>query len=283
MQRDLFGMAPRIVDNDNQTPDPELDQYFTPAWAADLLVADVLKGMGDVSLLEPTCGNGRMLAAVPPNCQALGIEIDPRMADEARRTTGREVLCGNIKSIDLSGRHFDVIAGNPPFDADSIDAIVGRAIELLPEDGVLGLVLPAHIPASSRRIEQWGARFSIETRLLPRALFPRLTLPLVWTRMVRSSTQNRTLVGLFLFDHQSDVHAMPDQVRRDLCAGRTWRDVVADALQALGGEGELREIYAAVEPRRRSPNPHWRDKTRQVLAQYESFNRVNETRWKLAA
>lgn len=282
MQHDLFGDR-RALETvaDGPATDDSLDQFFTPSWAADLLVADVVRGLGDTTVLEPACGNGRMLAAIPRRLGAIGVEIDPRMAEEARRTSGRQVLCGDIATVDLSGFEIGAIAGNPPFDATIIERIVAIAHDILPEDGVIGLVLPAHIPASSRRIEQWGARFSIETRLLPRALFPRLTLPLVWTRMIRS--RKRTLVGFFLFEHQSDIHAMPESVRRGVSAGRTWRHVIADALATLGGEAELREIYAAVEPRRRSPNPHWRDKTRQVLAQYDTFDRVNETRWRLAA
>jgi len=281
MQHDLFGGAPVPANDEAPEMDHTLDQFFTPSWAADLLVADAIRGMGDVSVLEPTCGDGRMLMAVPPSCGALGVEVDPRMAEAARVNSGREVICGDFRTVDLEGRHFEVITANTPFDSSFIDDTVSRAFDLLPEDGVIGLVLPAHIPASSRRIEQWGGRFAIETRLLPRALFPRLTLPLVWTRMVK--TRKRTLLGLFLFDHQSDVHAMPDQVRRDMCAGRTWRDVIADALRSLGGEADLREIYAAVEPRRRSPNPYWRDKTRQVLNLDQAFDRVDEKRWRLAA
>lgn len=282
MQHDLFKVMPR-PDRGDEAPgrDETLDQFFTPSWAAELLVDDVLRGMGDTVVLEPACGDGRMLAAIPRRHDAIGVEIDPRMAEAARRASGRRVICGDIRSVDLSGLAIGAIAGNPPFDAAIIERIVAIANELLPEDGVIGLILPAHIPASSRRIERWGARFSIETRLLPRGLFPRLTLPLVWTRMVRS--RHRTLVGLMLFEHQADVHAMPPKVRQDVSAGVTWRHVIADALATLGGEAELREIYAAVEPRRRSPNPHWRDKTRQVLAQYDAFDRVSETRWRLAA
>jgi len=283
MQQDMFAIATRGDAGEPAVPrNPALSQYFTPRWAADLLVADALRGMGDVSVLEPACGDGAMLGAVPARNPALGVEIDPRMAAVARVSTGREVLCADLRTVDLTGRAFQVVVGNPPFEAEVIDELVARAYDMLPEDGVVGLVLPAHIPASSARIERWSSRFAIETRLLPRNLFPRLTLPLVWTRMVK--TQRRTLVGLFLFDEQSDVSAMPDVVRRQLQAGGTWRDVIADALGSLGGEATLREIYAAVEPRRRSASPHWRDKTRQVLAQYgRTFSRVDEKRWRLAA
>lgn len=282
MQQEMFAQACSRPEEERPDRNPALDQYFTPRWAADLLVMDALRGMGDVSVLEPAAGDGAILGVVPAACMALGVEIDPIMAEAARRITGREVLTGDLRTVDLSGRTFQAVVSNPPFDATIIDALVSRAYEMLPEDGVIGLVLPAHIPASSARIERWGARFAIETRLLPRNLFPRLTLPLIWTRMVK--TRKRTLVGLFLFEHQSDVSAMPDRTRRRLQAGGTWRDVIADALVSLGGEADLRQIYAAVEPRRRSPNPHWKDKTRQVLAVCgDTFTRIDTTRWRLAA
>lgn len=282
MQHDMF--AQRRPGDAEARPDrdPMLSQWFTPRWAADLLVADVLKGMGDASVLEPSCGDGAMLGAIPMGNPALGVEIDPVMAAAARRITGREVLCDDLRSVDLAGRAFQAIIANPPFEADVIDALVARAFDILPEDGVMGLVLPAHIPASSMRIERWGARFSIETRLLPRNLFPRLTLPLVWNRMIKS--RRRTLVGLFLFDEQSDVSAMPETARRRLQSGGTWRDVIADALCSLGGQASLRDIYAAVEPRRRSPNPWWKDKVRQSLAENRgTFTRVDGTHWRMAA
>lgn len=283
MQIDMFAQPMRSRTEESRPErNPGLSQYFTPRWAADLLVADVLRDMGDASVLEPSCGDGAMLGAIPSRNPALGIEIDPIMAQAARRITGREVLCADLRTVDLESREFQAIVANPPFEADVIDALVARAYDILPEDGVMGLVIPAHIPASSMRIERWGSRFAIETRLLPRNLFPRLTLPLVWNRMVKS--RRRTLVGLFLFDEQSDVSSMPDATRRILQTGGTWRDVVEDALRSLGGEATLRDIYAAVEPRRRSPNPHWRDKTRQVLREFTcTFSRVDDKRWRMAA
>lgn len=281
MQHEMFARLPGREEEARPERNPALSQYYTPSWAADLLVEDVLKGLGRVTVLEPSCGDGSLLGAIPPEFGALGVEIDPVMANQARRRTGREVLCDDLRTVDLDGRDFEAIVANPPFEADIIDDLVARAYDILPEDGVIGLVLPAHIPASSMRIERWGARFAMETRLLPRNLFPRLTLPLVWNRMVK--TRKRTLVGLFLFDEQSDISSMPDAARRTLQNGGTWRDVVEDALTSLGGHASLREIYAAVEPRRRSPNPFWKDKVRQILSQNQEFRRVDETHWRMAA
>ncbi|WP_223271135.1 hypothetical protein [Pseudomonas putida] len=57
----------------------ELGQYPTPAWAA---AAIVRKNFSHLSakdfVLEPTCGPGRFLQAVPQYVPALGIEIEPQ-------------------------------------------------------------------------------------------------------------------------------------------------------------------------------------------------------------
>ena len=273
--------VPRPAVDEAPALDQSLDQFFTPSWAADLMVADLLRQERGHMVLEPACGAGALLGAIGAGHGAVGVEIDPRMAAHARRATGRPVIDGDIRTVDLASHAFTAVLANPPFMADVIDAICDRAAGMLPDGGVMGLVLPAHIPASSTRMERWRERFEVETRLLPRSLFPRLTLPLTWNRLVRSD--RRTVVGLFLFDEAADVHAMPDLVRRELQSGSTWRDVIAAALAAIGGEAELGEIYRAVEPRRRSPNPWWRDKVRQVLREGAPFENVGERRWRLAA
>lgn len=62
----------------------DLNQFFTPAWAADLLVQ---RYFGDLqpsdNVLEPACGDGRFLMAIPPEVQAVGVEIDQAMAEAA--------------------------------------------------------------------------------------------------------------------------------------------------------------------------------------------------------
>ena len=278
-QGDMFRRPPPIARSDKPIRNAALSQFFTPSWAADLLVTDALRGLGGCAVLEPSCGDGSFLGAIPTDNDALGIEIDERMAEVARRSTGRQVLCGDYSTIDLGDRRFGAIVGNPPFTSPDIERLISRAHALLDEDGVLALILPAHIPASSDRISRWRERFSIEVQMLPRALFPRLRLPLAWTKMVKC--RRRTLIGLLLFDEQQDVSSMPDRTRRSFKAGATWRDVIGEALGSLGGQASLREIYAAVEPRRRSGNRHWRDKTRQILALH--YTRVDDTHWRLAA
>lgn len=55
----------------------------------------------------------------------------------------------------------------------------------------------------------------------------------------------------------------------------TWKDVVAEALRDLGGEGHLSEIYEGVERHPKTEtNPTWRDTIRRVVRQYNIFEPV---------
>src|ERR1700741_5190190 len=69
-------------------------QYFTPLWLSDLLF-DVLQslvpsdGPAALSVLDPTCGSGRLLAPWKlAGCDVLGIELDELAADHARFAVG---------------------------------------------------------------------------------------------------------------------------------------------------------------------------------------------------
>ncbi len=59
----------------------------------------------------------------------------------------------------------------------------------------------------------------------------------------------------------------------------TWKEVVAEALRALGGEGHLRDINERVakHPKTRT-NPTWRDTIRRVVRQYRIFEPVPPAR-----
>jgi adenine-specific DNA-methyltransferase len=267
MQPDLFleqrtSRAPTASLNLNS----ELGQWFTPAWAAEELTADALGGYGRVGVIEPSCGDGAFLSAVPRDLAAIGVEIDPRIAAAARLATGREVVCADFATADVTVPDLAVILGNPPYSMPIIDAFVMRSHELLPEDGLCALLLPAHVLSTTSRVNRWAERFSIEQRMVPRSLFPRISLPLVWTRFVKS--KRRTMVGFMLFDQQTDVESMPKSIRRALGKPGTWREAVGLAIHSLGGEATLTEIYRAIEPRRPSGNAWWKPKVRQTCALY---------------
>jgi adenine-specific DNA-methyltransferase len=264
-QQDLFLTEPTSIDKADVPKDALLGQWFTPAWAAEIMAADALKGMDGVGVIEPSCGDGAFLAAIPASHHAVGVEIDPRMAAAARASTGRTVVVGDFATVDVTVDGLGVILGNPPYSMDIIDSFMRRSHGLLPEDGLLAMLLPSHVLSTTSRLERWNAMFgSIEQRIVPRSLFPRISLPLIWTRFVK--TKRRTLVGFMLFDQQTDVETMPRQVRRALGRQGTWREAVRIAIEAHGGQASLSQIYASIEPKRPSGNVWWKDKVRQICA-----------------
>ena len=278
-QPDLFGIAPRPVPSGGESLRADLDQWFTPAWAAEMLADDALGGYGAAGVIEPSCGHGAFLSCIPDANDAVGIDIDPVAAATAREITGRTVLVGDYATTRVTVKDLAVVMGNPPFQMDIIDAFVRRSHELLPEEGLLAMILPTHVLSTTGRVERWRSMFSIEQRAIPRSLFPRISLPLAWTRFVKD--ERRTLVGFMLFDEQHDISSMPKEVRKTLGRPGTWREAVGLALHSLGGSAELSEIYRAVEPRRPSSNQWWKDKVRQTAALY--FERVGEHRFALPA
>jgi SAM-dependent methyltransferase len=106
--------------------------WYTPPALAELLVRqavtpalDDAAGQATVRVLDPACGDGRLLAAaaeaaararVPSGgLELVGIELDPHTAQQARLAVpGAEILVGDGREIDPGGR-FDAVIGNPPY------------------------------------------------------------------------------------------------------------------------------------------------------------------------
>lgn len=265
-QRDLFLERRETIDPVDHELRADLGQWFTPRWAAEILAADALGGLGDVGVIEPSCGDGAFLCAIPDHLDAVGVEIDPVVAARAAANSGRRIVIGDFATAEVAVRDLGLIVGNPPYSMGIIDDFVMRSHALLPEDGVCALLLPAHVLSTTSRVNRWAERFAIEQRMVPRSIFPRISLPLMWTRFVKS--KRRTLVGFMLFEEQTDVESMPKTIRKALGRPGTWREAVGIAIHSLGGEAELGEIYRAVEPRRPSGNQWWRDKVRQTAGLY---------------
>jgi superfamily II DNA or RNA helicase len=96
-------------------------QYFTPEWLADVLF-DAFRPLipsdaASISVLDPTCGSGRLLAPFKTaGAQVLGIELDQLAADHARFAIGNQ----NVRTGDLLDyRHlvtnFSLVVTNPPY------------------------------------------------------------------------------------------------------------------------------------------------------------------------
>lgn len=253
---------------------PELGQFFTPAWAAELLVARHFSDLrhGD-TVLEPACGDGRFLMAIPPEVDAYGVEIDPEMATAARANSGRDVIVGDFLQAQLPRRP-SVVIGNPPYQSDLIDGFLARCYELLEYEGRVGFLLPVYYLQTASKVMALSRRYSIAQELLPKNLFENLSKPLMWCTFTKA--RRTVLSGFFLY---AEAHALADMHKdiRALMVGNQarancWRDAVRMALEACGGRATLSQLYACIEGNRPSENPWWREKVRQIAGQH--FQRI---------
>lgn len=252
----------------------DLCQFFTPTWAAELLVRRHFTDLSpDDTVLEPSCGDGRFLMAVPEHVDAFGCEIDPVMAAQAVENSGREVIVGDFIKAQLPRRP-TVIIGNPPYVTDLIDQFLDRCYELLEYDGRIGFLLPVYYLQTASKVVSLQRRFSIAQELLPKNLFQNMSQPLMWCNFVKA--RRTVLSGFFLY---AETHALADMQKdiRALFIGNQaratcWRDAVQMALEACGGRATLPQLYAAIEGNRPTQNPWWREKVRQIAGRY--FERV---------
>lgn len=267
---------------DEPTRRAELNQYFTPPWVCEAIVE---RHFGHLTMadrvLEPACGDGRFLAALPDYVDAVGVEIDPAMAEKARASSGRTVIAGDFLTAQVDGR-FSHVIGNPPFEANVVHGFLHRIHSMLEDGGLCGLLLPAYIFQTSSKVMSLNRQWSISQELMPRNVFPGLKLPLVFAKFRKDAA--RTLVGFFLYRETADVAQLPRDVRKALetpARGSVWRQAVRTAFRKLGATtASLEALYRAVECPRE--NQFWRQQVRKVLQVYPEFRRVSNGTWALS-
>jgi len=262
-----------------------LDQYMTPEWASQEILEEFYPDLSKRDLvLEPSCGTGSFLKAVPDEIDAVGIELDPQLAEAARENTGRRILCGDFRTIDLPGIEPTLILGNPPYKAKLLNEFLDRAGLILPQDGRCGFLLSTHLLQTPSTVLRWNDQWSIDQRLVPRTLFPGSIRPLVFVLFQKD--RRRILSGGFaLYRAAAEVSSMRGRIKLMLVEGtkrkKCWRGVVEEALRELGGRAQLRDIYEWVEPRRHTENRWWKEKVRQTLQRY--FSPLGNGEWRIAA
>jgi hypothetical protein len=218
-------------------------------------------------VLEPAAGSGHFLSAVPVNVPAFGIEIDPERAEQARVATGRPIITGDFRTVEIPGQPSAIIS-NPPFSL--VAAFLDRAYSILPDGGIAGFLMPTHLLSYSRTVTDYAERWSITVDAIPRDIF-RAVVHFPISFAVFSKDRLRRLVGLSGFAEAADVRNMDGRFRAILnrsVSPQLWRDVVMEALRILGGQASLAEIYAIVQGSRRCLTRFWREKVRQTLARY---------------
>jgi len=262
-----------------------LNQYFTPRWAAEAIVERHFSDLPhNAMLIEPSCGDGRFLLALPSHVQAIGVEIDPFQAQLARARSGRTVITGDFLKVELP-EEVDAIVGNPPFVASTVAAFLERSHRLLRDGGRCGFILPAYVLQTSSKVMAYAKNWSISTELMPRNLFPGLSLPIMFT--VFTKDRARKLFGLFLYSEAADIAQLSPQVKQLVNAatarGSVWRQAVHAAFDQLGREtAPLGEIYASVR-HRPAANSHCEQQVRKVLQTYPEFVHVERGVWSRCA
>ena len=257
----------------------DLDQWMTPFWVPELLLNRHFSDLSaNDALIDAGCGRGAFLSAFPKHIPAIGVEIDPVLADQARRNSGREVVTGDFRTVALDLRP-TAIVGNPPFTEAVMDGFLERGRELLPEGGRIGWILPAFSFQTPSRTLRYSEHWSLAFELIPRTLFPGLKHALSF--MIFTKDQRKLMLGMALYPEAYDVSQMPAWVRDELNNNpRSWRAVVASALMKLGGRASLDAIYSAVAPKRPTGNPNWKAQIRKCL---RDFTHVGPSEYALAA
>jgi 16S rRNA A1518/A1519 N6-dimethyltransferase RsmA/KsgA/DIM1 with predicted DNA glycosylase/AP lyase activity len=126
VQGDLFGMPPC---------DSSQSQWFTPMWLA-RRIARWVPAHARTRVLEPACGSGNLVAAlleVDPKQQVVALELDPRMAEQARLRCGVDVVCHDflkVQACDLPP--CDLAVMNPPFEGNGHLEFVKHALKFVP-------------------------------------------------------------------------------------------------------------------------------------------------------
>lgn len=97
-------------------------QYFTPQWLAELLfelLRPLLPGLEArrISVLDPTCGSGRLLAPwAAAGARVLGVELDELAARNATKALGASALrTGDILDYRNLLCGFSLVLTNPPY------------------------------------------------------------------------------------------------------------------------------------------------------------------------
>jgi len=258
----------------------ELGQFFTPPWAAEMLLRQYFGDLseGDV-VLEPMAGTGawlRALESLNDRIPALGVEIDPAVAAIARQHTKHPIITGDFFAVPLDIRP-TVAIGNPNFVSRAIDALLAKIHALLPDDGKgrCGFILPAHYFSLPERVLTLQKNWSFKADHIPRYLYPRISFALTFAVFMKD--YRRRLIGFSLYTELEALKSLrPEFERIASTSHKPWaREMARLALEQLGGTAPLERIYAHVE-RLGVPtkNPFWRDRLRETLGRH--YHRVAE-------
>lgn len=252
----------------------ELSQWHTPRWASEALLEKVGFRPGEV-VLEPSCGDGSFLQAIPDEYEAVGIEIDEAMAEAARANSGRTVIVGDFRHVDIPIRP-TLVVGNPPFKTDLVLEFLERSYQLLPDQGRVAFLLSTHILQTPSNIVALSEKWGMDHMIMPRTLFNRASRPLSFLQLVKGGKGMR---GMFLYHQAYFFNRLPLMAKKIANQGRgsVWLRVVSWAMSQSGGAADLPELYRLVGQNPPTTNKFYKEKIRQVLQQ--NFKQLSRGRW----
>lgn len=262
-----------------------MGQFFTPAWAAEILFDAHFGHLTDLDLVwEPTCGTGTCLAAIPGHIPAIGTEIDPVLGAMAQQAAARDVIIGDCLTVKLPADP-SAVFGNPPFTLALFLKLMDRCALMLKMGQKAGFILPAYfMQTSATVIRDMATKWSIYQEILPRDLFPGLSKPLIFASFIRDNFPK--LIGFRLFDEVCVIREMNADAQESLATKfhgprSVWRAVIVDALTKAGGRAPLQMIYKEIEGRRPTVNPFWKEQIRKVLKQDKTFLKISDAEYAL--
>lgn len=142
-----------VLPDDHEKPDAkqagtgvskDLAFYRTPPAAVDALIAPLVERRErDMTILEPSCGDGAILDVMARHgfTRIAGVEVHPGRAAECR-AKGHTVFVGNFLEYRSEGEN-DWVLMNPPFSGMHYLKHIAHAIEQLATGGTVRAILPA--------------------------------------------------------------------------------------------------------------------------------------------
>lgn len=192
-------------------------RWFTPEWSCLAIIDRFFPSLCSKDLVcDAGSGKGAFLKAIPPEIPAFGVEINETLSAIAEAETGRKIICGDFRYCELPDGITRVVS-NPPFSVPVIEQFLARC-KTFPDLRECGFLLPAYALQTHHRVLRWLADWSLRAEIIPRRLFPRLRLPLVFVMFSRSASKE--LIGFSLFPEAVQFDSLRKFAKEILTNGR---------------------------------------------------------------